>query len=149
MKNDNVKRTKKVLKRSGAKFDERKKDSIKIIEDTKKGSGTFSNIPKIQDIDQLIEFMKQTQKNTKHNIMDLSTVFMEEHANGIEMFLQMAIQLEPNNPVHHHNYGLFLENQELYDNAKDEFKIALEMDKDNEIFRVDYDNLVNGLNKKI
>ncbi len=144
MENNKAKRKKKDLKGVDAKFDERKKVSKKITEDTQKGSGTFSNIPKVQDIDQLVELIKQTQKNTKHNIMDLSTVFIEEHANGIEMFLRMAIELEPDNPVHHHNYGLFFESQELYDKAKDEFEIALEMDKDNDLFRVDYDNLVNG-----
>ena len=102
----------------------------------------MENMMSNQNIDQLIEMLKLTKGGNNSNIMNLDTSFIENHENGVEMFLRTAIKLEPKNPEHHYNYALFLETQHQYSQARGEFEKAIKFDKKNDIFRTDYANLL-------
>jgi tetratricopeptide (TPR) repeat protein len=94
-----------------------------------------------QDIDKFIEMVKLSNEGN-HDVLDLNFAFIEQHENGVEMFLKTAIKLEPKNPQHHYNYALFLETQRAYKRAQSEFEFAIELDKNNDIFHTEYANLL-------
>ncbi|WP_455392627.1 tetratricopeptide repeat protein [[Eubacterium] cellulosolvens] len=95
-----------------------------------------------QDIDQLIELIKLSRRGNNAEILNFDPQYVEQHENGIEMFLRTAIKLEPSNPSHHYNYALFLESQHSYELAKEEFETAITLDEGNERYRSDYANLL-------
>jgi len=102
----------------------------------------ISSIIQNQDIDQMLDFLKGSKHINKQQIMNLDPYFLDQHEGGVDMFMRMALKLEPKNPTHHHNYALFLEIQKFYDKAKKEFKAAIKLDEENETFRMDYANLL-------
>jgi tetratricopeptide (TPR) repeat protein len=102
----------------------------------------LSNIMDSHDIDKLINFLQITKQGKTNKILNLSSEFIENHEDGVEIFLKTAIKLEPKNPEHHYNYALFLEASRNYDNARSEFENAIELDNNNEHFRADFGNLL-------
>ena len=102
----------------------------------------LSNIIQSQDIDLMLDYLKRTKHVNKQKVMNLDPYFLDSHVEGVEMFMKMAIKLEPKNPFHHYNYALFLEIQKLYNKAKKEFETAIKLDKNNDDFRRDYANLL-------
>jgi tetratricopeptide (TPR) repeat protein len=119
-----------------------KKVGKKNLKDELEDISQLSNILESQDIDQMLEYLRSSGHINKHNVLDLNPLFIDKHSNGVEMFMKMAIKLEPENPNHHYNYALFLENEKLYDQAKNEFETAIKLDTENENFRLDYGNLL-------
>jgi len=124
------------IKENGSKIrsraSESKPDDFKIL----------TNIMDNQDINQLIGFLKLDRKVNMSNIMDLSSEFIDQHKNGVEIFLKTAISLEPENALHHYNYALFLETRKAYDLALDEFETATKLDNKNDSYHVDFGNLL-------
>ena len=106
----------------------------------------MSNILKENDIDQMINLLKNSKNVKTHGAYDLNQLFIDNHTNGVEMFIKMALELEPKNPTHHYNYALFLQNQKMYDMAKNEFKTAIKLDNTNEGYRTDFGDLLFLLN---
>jgi Tfp pilus assembly protein PilF len=63
------------------------------------------------------------------------------------MFLELAVKLEPEIAEHHYNRALFLENQKAYEAAKEEYKVAIDLDDKNESYYSEYGNLLLALNE--
>ena len=124
------------------KIENSKKIADKNEEDIKLMSNALIN----NDIDQMIELLKNVKNVKTHGVYDLNQLFIDNHINGVEMFIKMAIELEPKNAMHHYNYALFLQSQKMYDMAKNEFKIAIKLDNTNEGYRTDYGDLLFLLN---
>ena len=78
----------------------------------------ISSIIQSQDIDQMLDFLKSAKHINKQKIMNLDPYFIDQHEDGVEMFMRMALKLEPKNPIHHYNYALFLEIQKFYEGLK-------------------------------
>jgi len=95
---------------------------------------TLQEIMNNQDIDQLIEYIRCCTPGPRHNILDLSSSFLEKHEKGVEIFLKTALTLEPNNAEHHYNYALYLETQHAYKKAQNEFETAIKLDEDSSFF---------------
>jgi Tfp pilus assembly protein PilF len=102
----------------------------------------MTNFENPQDLEFLLNDISKSNLNSEHTILDLKPKFLAEHSSGVEMFLKMAIDLEPKNPTHHYNYALYLETQKVYDMARNEFETALKFDKNNETIMTDYANLL-------
>jgi Tfp pilus assembly protein PilF len=109
-------------------------------------SDSLYEIMKNQDINELIDYIRQSKQGNTGDSLDLSSTFMEHHTIGVDLFFQLAIKLEPENPLHHHNYALYLEHQRSYDLARDEFKTAIELEQTNDVYHSDYGNLLLMLN---
>lgn len=105
-------------------------------------SEALEDIMNNNEIDRFIELIKLSKQKNDHNVLDLNTSFIEQHENGVEMFLKTAIHLEPKNPKHHYNYALFLETQRAYEQAQYEFEMAIQLDMNNDSFHTDYANLL-------
>ena len=72
-------------------------------------------------LDKFIDLIKFSKQKNDHDVLDLNSAFIEQHENGVEMFLKTDIHLEPKKPQHHYNYALFLETQRAYEQAQSEF----------------------------
>lgn len=120
------------------------RSNLKSGKDNKNESGfdSLAEIMKNRDIDQLIEFIRLSKRGNSSKILNLNRKYIEQHENGIEMFLRTAITLEPENPNHHYNFALYLETHREYKQARDEFEVAIELDEGNDTFRTDYANLL-------
>ena len=117
-----------------------KKESNKAVDN--EISDALEDIMDNKEIDKFIELIKLSKQQNDHDVLELSTGFIEQHENGVEMFLKIAIHLEPKNPHHHYNYALFLETQRAYEQAQNEFEMAIQLDMDNDSFHTDYANLL-------
>jgi Tfp pilus assembly protein PilF len=106
----------------------------------------LNDIMKNHDIDELINFLKETKEGNSNEVLDLNTSFIEHHLSGVDMFLELAVKLEPENAEHHYNRALFLENQKAYEAAKEEYKVAIDLDNRNESYYSEYGNLLLALN---
>jgi len=128
--------------KSSGKKSSKNKIKIKTVKKMPEDFKSVYNILKDQDIDKMLDFLKKSRHGNSSNVMDLDPYFIDRHSFGVEMFMKMAIKLEPKNPTHHYNYALFLETQAFYNRAKKEFEKAINLDKENETYRLDYGNLL-------
>jgi tetratricopeptide (TPR) repeat protein len=106
----------------------------------------LNEIIKNHDIDELVNFLKNSKDGNSNDVLNLNTSFIEHHLSGVDMFLELAVKLEPENAEHHYNRALFLENQKAYEAAKEEYKVAIDLDNKNESYYSEYGNLLMALN---
>jgi tetratricopeptide (TPR) repeat protein len=100
-----------------------------------------------QDINKVIEYLKTSKNSNISDIFDMSSSFIDGHLKGVELFLELAVKLEPEISTHHYNFATYLENQRFYDQAKDEYETAIELENDNDLYYADYGNLLQNLNE--
>ena len=125
------------------------KDTNEVEPVTKKQekNSMFEEIIKNRDIDDLVHYIKDTKSGNTEEVMDLNPTFFEQHLGGVDMFLELAVKLEPEDPVHHYNRALFFENQKQYDRAQEEYKNAIELDNKNDDYYSEYANLLMALDE--
>ena len=107
----------------------------------------IDQIIKDHDMDEFLNLLKKTRKGNTNEVLDLSSTFIERHLDGMDMFLELAVKLEPENAIHHYNRAIFLENQKEYDTAMAEYKTAIELDSENDNYYTELGNLLLILNK--
>lgn len=105
----------------------------------------LKEIIKNHDIDELIKYLKDIKNGNTDNVLDMSSTFIDSHLKGVELFLELAVKLEPNNSLHHYNYAIHLENQKSYKLAKKEYETAIKLENNNADYFADYGNLLLSL----
>ncbi len=113
---------------------------------TNREESNINEIVKNRDIDELVNILKDLKNSNTNDVLDLNQYFVDSNLNGVDMFLELAVKLEPEKAVHHYNRAIFLENQKSYSEALKEYKIAIELDQENEDYISEYGNLLLILN---
>ncbi len=128
----------------------------KSVNNNKKpGTGTEQNdfddeIKKIiqnQNINKLIAYLKTSKTGNVTDIFEMSKEFIDGHIKGVQLFLELAVKLEPKISTHHYNYAIYLEDQKFYEMAKHEYETAIGLESDNDLYYADYGNLLHSLNR--
>jgi tetratricopeptide (TPR) repeat protein len=108
--------------------------------------GILEEIINNKDIDNLVDYLKEVKTGNTEDVLQLTPTFMEQHLGGVDMFLELAVKLEPENPEHHFNRALFFENQKSYEEAQEEYENAIQLDNENDHYYSEYGNLLMSLN---